>query len=72
MEGFSSAQVMLPLSAEIKSVFQSVIDECNQYGGFLHEDLIVTNVKILSRSEIIQIIHHKGEENFDELEDEED
>lgn len=72
MEGFSSAQVMLPLSAEIKTVFETIIDECNQYGGFLHEDLIVTNVKVLSRSEIIQIIHHKKEENFDELEDEED
>jgi len=72
MEGFSSAQVMLPLQAEIKNVFQNVVDECNQYGGFLHEDLIVTNVKILSRSEIIQIIHHKEEENSDELENETD
>lgn len=72
MEGFSSSLVILPLSAEIKTVFQTVIDECNQYGGFLHEDLIVTNVKVLSRSEIIQIIRHKEGENFDELEDEED
>ena len=72
MEGFSSSLVILPLSTEIKTVFQTVIDECNQYGGFLHEDLIVTNVKVLSRSEIIQIIHHKEGENFDELEDEED
>lgn len=71
-EGFSSALVVLPLNVEIKSVFQGVIDECNQYGGFLHEDLLVTNVKVLSRNEILQIINHKSENSIDELDDEED
>ncbi len=68
MEGFTSTLVMLPLSADIKSAFQNVIDECNQYGGFLQEDLVITNVKILSRGEIIQLIHQKKEENSDDLE----
>lgn len=68
MEGFSSTLVMLPLSAEIKSVFQNVIDECNQYGGFLQEDLVITNVKIMSRSEIIQLIHQKKTQKSDDLE----
>ena len=67
MEGFSSALVMLPLTAEIKTVFQNVIDECNQYGGFLQEDLIVTNVKVLSRGEIIQMIHQKKDDRDNEL-----
>lgn len=67
MDGFSSSLVMLPLTVDIKSVFQNVIAECNQYGGFLQEDLIVTNVKILSRSEIIQLIHKKKNENTDEF-----
>lgn len=70
MEGFSSALVMLPLTAEIRSVFQNIIDECNQYGGFLQEDLIITNVKVLSRGEIIQLIHQKKDEEKDELEKE--
>lgn len=68
MEGFSSALVMLPLEAEIKEVFQNVIEECNQYGGFLQQDMIITNVKILSRSEIIQLIHQKKNTDPDELE----
>lgn len=68
MEGFSSTLVMLPLSAEIKSVFQNVIDECNQYGGFLQEDLVITNVKVMSRSEIIQLIHQKKTQKSDDLE----
>lgn len=70
MEGFSSTLVMLPLHVDIKQVFQNVIDECNQYGGFLQEDLIITNVKVLSRSEIIQLIHQKKNATPDELEGE--
>ncbi|MCY1720135.1 hypothetical protein OU798_07260 [Prolixibacteraceae bacterium Z1-6] len=71
MEGFSSSLVMLPLQVEIRQVFQNVIEECNQYGGFLQDDLIITNVKIMSRGEIIQLIHQKKNDNFDELENEE-
>ena len=68
MEGFSSTLVMLPLSAEIKQLFRNVIDECNQYGNFLEEDLVITNVKILSRGEIIQLIHQKKNRNKDDME----
>nr|WP_319999394.1 hypothetical protein [uncultured Draconibacterium sp.] len=70
MEGFSSALVMLPITAEIRDTFQNVINECNQYGGFLREDMVITNVKILSRGEIIQLIHQKKNKSNDELEDE--
>jgi hypothetical protein len=69
MEGFSTALVMLPLSADIRQVFQNVVDECNQYGNFLEEDMIVTNVKIMSRSEIIQLLHQSKNQDFDELEE---
>lgn len=69
MEGFSSGLVMLPLTVEIRSVFQNVIEECNQYGGFLQEDMIITNVKVLSRGEIIQLLHQKKNDNKDELEE---
>jgi hypothetical protein len=70
MEGFSTSLVMLPLQADIKKVFQNVVDECNQYGGFLNEDMIVTNVKVMSRSEIIQLLHQNKKDSLDELENE--
>lgn len=70
MEGFSSALVMLPLVVDIKKVFQNVIDECNQYGNFLNEDMIVTNVKVMSRGEIIQLLHQSKSKKPDELEEE--
>jgi len=70
MEGFSSALVMLPLTIDIKKVFQNVVDECNQYGNFLNEDMIVTNVKVMSRGEIIQLLHQSKSKKNDELEGE--
>lgn len=70
MEGFTSALVMLPLKTDIRKVFNDVIDECNQYGNFLDEDLIITNVKTFSRSEIIQLLQQNEKGNNNELETE--
>lgn len=69
-EGFSTCLVVLPLQIDIKKVFNNVIDECNQYGGFLKDDIIVTNVKVLSRSEIIQMLHQNKNKGFEKLENE--
>ena len=66
VEGFSTALVILPLKADIKTVFKNIVDECNQYGNFLKTDLIVTNVKIMSKDEIIDLLIKK--ENDYELE----
>jgi hypothetical protein len=70
-EGFSSAQVLLPVTSDIKQVFTNVVEECNQYGNFLEEDMIITNVKILSRSEILEIINKQDDSGFEEGFDEE-
>lgn len=70
MEGFSTSLVMLPLKADVKMIFRNVIDECNQYGDFLKDNMIVTNVKIMSRSEIIQMLHQNESQEYDELESE--
>ena len=69
MEGFSTALVMLPLHSDIKKVFQNVIDECNQYGNFLNDDMIVTNVKVMSRGEIIQLLNQNKNQDFDVLDE---
>ncbi|MFW5831257.1 MAG: hypothetical protein ACOC1J_00285 [Prolixibacteraceae bacterium] len=69
-EGFSTSLVLLPLKTDLKMLFRSVIDECNQYGNFLQEDMIVTNVKDLSRGEIIQLLNEKDDNNYEDLEEE--
>lgn len=69
-EGFSTILAMVPLQSDLKNIFRNIIDECNQYGDFLNEDMIVTNVKVLSRSEIIEMLNKKEESKSDELEEE--
>lgn len=70
MEGFSTAQIMLPLKADIKQAFRAIIDECNQYGHFLKDDFVVTNVKVLSQEEIIRMLNQNRKNGYDELEEE--
>jgi len=64
-EGFSSALVLLPLRTDIKQIFNAIIEECNQYGDFLNEDMIITNVKVLSRGEIIQMLNQNNNSDFE-------
>ena len=67
IEGFSTALVMLPLKADIQTIFKNIISECNQYGNFLKDDLIITNVKIFSKDEIIGILNKKETEENHEV-----
>ena len=55
-EGFCTSLVLLPVKTDIKQIFRGVVEECNQYGDFLEDDMIITNVKVLSRNEILDII----------------
>ena len=68
-EGFSTALAMLPLQSDLRQIFRNIIDECNQYGDFLDDDMIVTNVKIMSRNEILEMLKQNESGQFDEYED---
>lgn len=71
-EGFSTVLAMLPLQSDLKQIFRNIIDECNQYGGFLDDDMIVTNVKIMSRNEIIEMLKQNENDQFDEYEEDDE
>lgn len=53
--------LLLPIHHSMKSVFQEAINECNQYGDFLNDHFIVTNVRILSFREIEEFIEQQPE-----------
>ncbi|VAW23525.1 hypothetical protein MNBD_BACTEROID01-2581 [hydrothermal vent metagenome] len=57
--GYTIAMVVLPLMAPLKEIFEDVIAESNQYGNFLSEDILITNVKKLSKEEIFKVIEEK-------------
>ncbi len=61
MLDFTTAMVMLPLKAPLKDIFKGIIDECNQYGNFLKEDFLITNVKRLNPVEIVELLKQQGE-----------
>ncbi len=55
--------LLLPMNYSLKKVFQEAINECNQYGDFLKDDFIVTNVKTLSFKEIKELLKDKSDNN---------
>lgn len=57
MIDFSTALLVLPVRAPLKEIFSGIIDECNQYGDFLAEDILVTNVKKLTPYEILEMMN---------------
>jgi hypothetical protein len=63
-EGFSTSLILLPLKTDIKNLFNNVVAECNQYGNFLNDDMVITNVKVLSRGEIIQMLNQSENLNL--------
>lgn len=71
--GFALGLFLFPLKKNLQDIFRSFIDECNQYGNFLREDVIITNVKKLSIDEIKEFLTQDNskkeeEENDDETE----
>ncbi|MBN2807655.1 MAG: hypothetical protein JXR22_13445 [Prolixibacteraceae bacterium] len=55
-EKFSTATVLLPLRANIPAIIQELIDECNQYGNFLSDDVLITNMKKFTQEEILKLL----------------
>ncbi len=77
MLDYTTAVVVLPLKAPLKTIFREIIDECNQYGEFLKEDMVITNVKRLNPLEIVELLKQQAEgeedpEHFDPGTDGED
>ena len=55
--------LLLPMNYSLKMVLKQAINECNQYGEFLEDDFIVTNVKTLSFEEIKEFLKRKSDLN---------
>jgi len=51
--------LLLPIQHSVKQVFSEGIMECNQFGDFLRDNCIVTNVKKLTFEEVVDFIEQK-------------
>lgn len=72
MIDYTTAIVILPLKAPLRDIFRGIIDECNQYGNFLKEDMVITNVKRLNPPEIVEILKQQSSQADDADPEEED
>lgn len=59
-ENLAITVLLLPVRTDLHAVFSGIISECNQYGDFLREDIIITNVKRMSVDEIFQYLEQKN------------
>jgi hypothetical protein len=52
---------VIPLKVPVRNIFDTLIKECNQFGGFLNKYYLITNVKILTINEIREFINENSE-----------
>ena len=57
---YVSIKVLLPLQTRIQECFDEILVSCNQFGDFLSDNYIITNVKELSNEEIIELLNSEN------------
>ena len=56
---YTTLKALIPLNVPINLVLEKSIRECNQYGNFINEKYIITNVKALTLKEIKKYVDKK-------------
>ncbi len=69
MNKYCSLLAVVPIKASIREVFKTAITECNQYGGFIRQNFIVTNVKTLNYEEIRDFVDKQEDPDSNEDDD---
>jgi len=57
---FACLLAVVPMQVTIQKLFNKILSECNQFGNFLFDDYIITNMKILSPEEINELLEHNN------------
>jgi len=60
VEKYVSVIALIPIEVSVGNVIKSSITECNQYGDFLYQQYLITNVKMLDYTEIKNFFKDKG------------
>ena len=62
---YAALTMLIPLDVPFHDVLLRAVEECNQYGNFLEEDFLVTNVRMLSFDDMEEIVKNRQRENGD-------
>jgi len=61
-KGIVIFKALIPIKTDLKELFDTIITEINNYGKLLKDNIIITNVKSLTISEINKILNTESEE----------
>jgi hypothetical protein len=60
-DNYFSILLLFPFRTDVRAILQSAIEECNQYGNFLDQKFLFTNVKVFTQEEIQKMIDNNDE-----------
>ena len=69
LDRYISLRLLIPINVNIQQLFEEALVNCNQFGNFLMNNYIVTNVKELSESEVAEIINKQDDDDDDDEND---
>lgn len=55
-DNYFTILLLFPFKTDVRAILQSAIEECNQYGSFLDDKFLFTNVKVFSEDEIQDLL----------------
>lgn len=58
-ESMATIKAIIPMKEPVKAVFEEALVECNNFGNFLKDNFIITNVKELSFKEIKDFLKNR-------------
>lgn len=61
---YATIVALIPLNIPVKDPIKSAIDECNNIGNFIKQGFLITNVKILTSSEIESLLNNTPPEDL--------
>jgi hypothetical protein len=56
-ENYFTILFLININVDIKVIFEDAVNECNQYGSFIDNGFIITNVKAFSEEDIRKELH---------------
>lgn len=55
-ENYFTILFVFPFKTDVRAILQSAIEECNQYGNFLDNKFLFTNIKVFTNEEIQKLL----------------
>ena len=56
-DNYFTILLLFPFKTDVRAILQSAIEECNNYGNFLDDKFLFTNVKVFNETEIQEFLY---------------